>query len=146
MKNLTFFLLVLVFIFSSCKKDNSIQSPFLNDKKGLDQYILDKIKLTDEPFDWNSESDEILSKALQLSDNRLVVGYSDGVNPDKSLGFQLLRKVYELENKTPKALGQADDVLHSIDEDLGYFTVKISHPSTLKEIRQLSGVAFITAQ
>jgi hypothetical protein len=142
MRKLIFILVVTVFVFNSCKKDHSIQSPFINDKNDLDQYILDKIKSTDEPFDWNSESDEILLKALQLSDNKLVVGYSDGVNVDKSLGLQLLKKVYELENKIPKTLGQPDDVLHSIDEDLGYFTVKITNPSSPKGIRQFSEVTF----
>lgn len=141
-KALTTLLLTLLFL-ASCQK-NPIELPnsAIAEKRDLDNYIIDKIKATDEPFDWADTDDDVLFKALTFSDKILVVGYSDGINTDKALGERLLRKVYEVEGKSPSRLGELDETLIYKDDELGFFSVKLSKISTLKSIRKEQGVVF----
>lgn len=142
-KSLTTLLFALL-VFVSCQK-NPIELPssVIAEKRDLDNFIIDRIKATEEPFDWADTDDDVLFKALVFSDKTLVVGYSDGINTDKALGERLLRKVYELEGKSPARLGELDETLVYKDEELGFFSVKISKLSTLKSIREEQGVSFI---
>lgn len=139
-----FFTLVFVFSFlSSCKKEeSSLTGARISNKVELDNYIINKIKSTEEPFDWANTDDEMLFKALKFSDKTLVVGYSDGTNTNVSTGRKLLSRVYELEGKHPKNLGELDEVLTYKDEELGFFSVKIEKQSTLTSIRQEADVLF----
>jgi hypothetical protein len=66
----------------------------------MDQYILETIKSTNTPFDWNTVSDERIFQALTLTDNILVVGYSDGIQPNINSRDAILNLVYQLEKKS----------------------------------------------
>lgn len=140
-KNL--FFLAFITLFVSCIKEDSVYtSSLITQKSDLDDFVYDKILSTNEPFDWETLDDENLFKSLEFSDNILVVGYSDGINTDVSLRDKLLSKIYQLEGKSPSALGELDDVLIYKDDVLGFFSVKINKISTLKSIRKESKVLF----
>lgn len=117
------------FIVISCQPDTVTEAVQQADQDSLDELIFNTIRSTDQPFDWNTVSDEIFWQALTLTDNIVVLGYGDGVTNDLSLKEQALARVRELEGQ---------DVVPVYEDDvLGYMAVKISRMETLKEIRKL---------
>jgi hypothetical protein len=131
-------------LITSCQKDSPeemlTQSAL---KSEMDQYILETIKSTNTPFDWNTVSDERIFQALTLTDNILVVGYSDGIQPNINSRDAILNLVYQLEKKSTIKLGELDDVLIYKDDVLGFVSVKISKLETLQEIRKMNEVTFV---
>lgn len=134
MRYLTFLMLLLVL---SCQNESSIESPFTDTKQELDTYIFDKIKNNNEPFDWNEESNDLIFKALKLSDNKLVVGFSDGVNINKNVGLEIVSKISKLQENIEEG------GLKYFDDELGFFVTQVSDVSVLSEIRRMKGVTFI---
>ncbi|MEZ5006877.1 MAG: S8 family serine peptidase [Chitinophagales bacterium] len=137
------FLLLLLIVFVSCQKDLTETGIEVSAVKAeLDQYVLETIKSSNEAFDWNEQSDEIFYKALTLTDNILVLGYTDGITKNISARDAILKKVYQLENKQAENFGALDDVLIYKDDVLGFISVKISKFETLQQLRALPSVTF----
>ena len=145
-------LLTVIFCFILtvyCQKETATDSMSIqvnqSDKLEMDHYILQKIKDSNEPFDWNLESDEMLHKAIKLTDDILVVGYTNGISKDLNTRDEILLDIYNWEGKTSNELGSLDDLLIYKDDDLGFMSLKINHLSTLQKVRELSTVKYVEA-
>lgn len=145
MKKLKFALFFSVLtLFTSCIKEPSTLSEgkSVDSKEEMDAYIFETLKKTDEPFDWNKVSDEMLFKALKYSNMTMVVGYSDGVNTDLSLKNKLMDNITEIVNAHSDAKLKQADIFPYRDDELGFFNVKISNQKMVSEIRKLPGITF----
>ncbi len=132
---------LLTYLFIACSPESTfIEHISLNDEKiTLDNYIIEKIRTTNQPFDWNKENSETLFKAISLSDNTLVIGYKGGIETRNTI----LNSIYERENNNSGVLGNPEQILVHKDDELKYFSVKITRLQTLEEIRQLEEVDFV---
>lgn len=137
------YLVVILLVFVSCQsdlKDSGIEVSAV--KAELDQYILETIQTSNQAFDWNEQSDEVFYKALTVTDNILVLGYTDGIAKNLDARNRILEKVYALEKKQAENFGELDDVLIYKDDVLGFVSVKITSFETLQQLRALPEVTF----
>lgn len=142
MKRISLFLLVIVLL-GSCQSDITDIALETGDKASMDQYILESIQESQEPFDWNQVNDLMLWQALDMTDRTLVIGYGDGVLNTVSARNSILEKVYALEGLSTDRIGETDEVLLYKDDVLGFMMVKISSMETMQAVRQMSEVSFV---
>ena len=137
----------VLFLFSiSCINETAavLEQDDLSDlKQELDEYILNQIKASNTPFNWDLESDEILFKGLNFTDNILVVGYDRSESGNNSNRNELLKIIYESERIEPVELGAEDDVLIVKNDILGFLYVKVEKWETLKRIRNFDKITYV---
>ena len=135
--------IILFTMLLACQREHILNTDLASaDKNGMDEYILQAIKESNAPFDWNDADDATLWQALLLTDKTLVIGYSDGVNTDASSLSAILQTVYESEDKIADQLGDIDDLLIYKDDVLGFMMVRIDRFETLQKVRELDIVTF----
>lgn len=122
---------------------DAVHSP--QEKEALDRYILQHIKDNDKPFDWNEAPDDMLFRALELTNNILVIGYGDGLSADLNARDAILAAVYESEGKQTGEQAGENAVLQYKDDVLGFMGVKVHKLETLERVRSMPGVTFTEA-
>jgi hypothetical protein len=136
----------------SCEKDNTL--PLQDEHTGigheialmkaeLDREILEVIRSTGQPFDWNRATVDQILRALIVTGYPLVVGYVNHGADGRANRNDLLNFIYASEGKEAARVGYKDDVLVHQNERLGYFHVKVERPETIEGLRSQRGLRYV---
>jgi len=151
-RGFSFLLLAAVFLLMGTSCESDLPAPVITQddlseeiqsiKDVLDQEILDVIRETGKPFDWNEASDDMIFRAILVTGYPIVVGYLNHVN-GRETRDELLSLVYESEGVNTARLGELDEVLAYKEDLLGFFHVNIKNLETISQLRKSSRLGYI---
>lgn len=137
----------ILFVISSCSKSgplpiqqqDGVDGDLAVLKEIVDATLLNAIRSTGQPYDWNSASDELLAQALLVTDFPLTLGYNQDLVDESSFRESVLQILMDSEQMDRAT---AEERIVYEDQRLGFIYVQVQEETTVSQLRSVTGLLY----
>ncbi len=155
MKRIYFYLAMLIFLATSCTKENQlipgvkqVSLPIKPLKTSeINEFIKNKID-QDGTFNWTEASDLMVWSAAMHGDSILSIGYGNSADDrmkstdNKKIKIHLIDEIMQIEKASHPKLTREKAIIHD-DDILSFVDIKVTDYKTVVRLRQSQGIRYL---